>query len=597
MSVTLPELRSWAPTTLESTAADVDAARRQMDESAADLRTAARMLDEGWQGDAATGAVGAVRTQERAGSGLVETLSLVRRALLRASDAIAASQALLVQAEALAAANGLVLTATGVRSLGPEATTSQRRARADVQEMVRFARDSATEADRDAARAVRAALDAAQLTSSEERELVDDIGLHEVPAGRDPRDVALWWASLSPAAQALLIRTEPMLIGNLDGVPFEARIAANEINVRTTLRESGQEIRDLESRIAEIEAQVRAAGEGVSAGSRGYPAPHLLSSLASMRERLVYLEQLREFCRELTSGATTTFDAEGRIVPRSGHQVLVFDPDGGRFAEVVGSIGPTTKDIAVLVGGTGTNLFTMSGDNSQYTRAESFVSSQRVQPPGSLALISYLGGPMPQVVAFDAFDPSYARDQGDALASFVNGIDRQGGVPITVVGHSYGGLVVGAGEVAGMRADRVLHVESAGAGPSVRSVEQYANPETPRYSMTAPGDPIMYAQGAGFGLVHGADPDLLGGVTRLETGVTDHDDRSSALLSGGAAHSGVFNENSTAWRNMLAVMTGGEAMVYTEPAWVDPDPDRLHVEEYRYPFTDPTFVPPTKDVP
>jgi hypothetical protein len=275
---------------------------------------------------------------------------------------------------------------------------------------------------------------------------------------------------------------------------------------------------------------------------------------------------------------------------------VVFDPDGGRFAEVVGSITSRTQNIAVMVGGTGTNLFNMSGPDSQYGRAESFVRAAELEPAGSLAVISYLGGPMPQAVAFDAFDPSYARDQGDELARFVNGIDRSGGAALTVLGHSYGGSVVGAGETAGMRADRILHVESAGAGPSVRSVDQYAYPETPRYSMTAPGDPIMYAQGAGLGLVHGADPDLIEGVTRLETGVTDHAGRAGTLVSGGAAHSGVFDQGSTAWLNMLAVMTGGEAIVYTEPAWVDPDPNALHVEEFRYPFSDPAFKAPTVDV-
>lgn len=141
-----------------------------------------------------------------------------------------------------------------------------------------------------------------------------------------------------------------------------------------------------------------------------------------------------------------------------------------------------------------------------------------------------------------------------------------------------------------MRADRILHVESAGAGPEVTSASDYADPDTPRYSMTAPGDPIVWAQGTSVGpLGHGIDPDNINDVVRLETGLRVHGDPSSGVLHGGDAHSDVFHPTSTAWRNILAVMTGGEAIPLTARGW-------QQGVGVAYPLEDPSYQPPTMDV-
>ncbi|WP_188037349.1 alpha/beta hydrolase [Actinotalea sp. JY-7885] len=249
------------------------------------------------------------------------------------------------------------------------------------------------------------------------------------------------------------------------------------------------------------------------------------------------------------------------------------------------------RGIWSLLGGTGTNETKMPG---QYDRAMTFVEA--AEPRGSLAVITYLGGPMPQSITADAPHSHYALDQAGALRDFVAGVERPEGVPLTVVGHSYGGSVVGAAEAAGMVADRILHVESAGAGPNVFNVQDNADPSTPRYSMTAPGDAIGATQGLQAGpFGHGADPDLLDGVVRLETGRIDADDPNSGIVQGLASHSAVFNRGTTAWENVLAVMTGGEATMYTEPD-MHMSAGRHPVAVPHYPMSDPDFVPPTVQV-
>ena len=114
----------------------------------------------------------------------------------------------------------------------------------------------------------------------------------------------------------------------------------------------------------------------------------------------------------------------------------------------------------------------------------------------------------------------------------------------------------------GLTADRTLYVAAAGAGVGVDDPGDWhnRNPAVQRYSMTAPGDLIQSVQGLPLG-PHGADPDEMPGVTRLDTGYYDD----GRLMAGPAAHSDVLMKPSDAWRNILAVITGGTVTVYRNP--------------------------------
>lgn len=354
------------------------------------------------------------------------------------------------------------------------------------------------------------------------------------PAGPD-RVVAVTaaLAGMSVADRAALVRLHPWFVGNLDGAPFGDRIRANTTAIRAAL--------------------VRARRDG---------------SADAQRAAAGYEELLA-----------------------AGHQVVLFDPEGSRFAEIVGDLATASAGVGVLVGGTGTNL---GNARRQRDRASSFVD----RAGGHLAMITFQGGEMPQTLT-DAASSSYANDVAPQLRDFVAALALETDAPVTVAGHSYGGSVVGAAESAGMVADRILHIASAGAGPGVGSVADYQVPDTPRYSMTAPGDPIAHVQGHELGAWgHGADPDVMPGVTQLETGRVVHADPSSPLLQGIDAHSGVLRQDSTAWRNIYGVLTGGDVMLYGEPRVVEEvwTPGG-YVQQRELPMTDPTYVPPTVDVP
>lgn len=119
-----------------------------------------------------------------------------------------------------------------------------------------------------------------------------------------------------------------------------------------------------------------------------------------------------------------------------------------------------------------------------------------------------MGGDLPDDIVQDAPFADYARDLGPQLAEFSHDvrqeIDHSSAAPnaqTTYLGHSYGGAVVGRAELAGLDADRVLHVESAGMGHDVQSPDDLpdSQDDVDRYSMTAPGDVIGDIQGMQLG--------------------------------------------------------------------------------------------------
>jgi len=248
--------------------------------------------------------------------------------------------------------------------------------------------------------------------------------------------------------------------------------------------------------------------------------------------------------------------ASGQRVDR---QILAFDPARGSLIELNGNLS-TAKSVAVLVPGLNT---TIEGSAANTQTARRFVSATR----GDVATITYLGGPFPRgnpvTGLIEAANPRYALDMAPRLVAFSEDVDRTVDatgrpVPVTYIGHSYGGSIVGTAEALGLTADRTLYVAAAGAGVGVDDPGDWhnRNPDVLRFSMTAPGDFIEAVQGIPGG-PHGADPDEMPGVIHLATG--HYDD--GRLMAGWQAHTDVLNWPSDSWRNILAVITGERARI------------------------------------
>lgn len=361
--------------------------------------------------------------------------------------------------------------------------------------------------------------------------------------------------------QKLLAVLFPSQVGNLSGAPFAARAAANRISIFVAND-------DLARGIAQLQEKMKDA-DGLE---------------KEVLQKLV--DQLGE--------VQATYQS---VIDDGNRQIVMFDASKGAMAELTGDIDAGTTNVGVLVPGTGARPGTFNGD---VDRSSTFVDASG----GSLAMVTWLGGQMPQSVIKDSPWASYSRTLAPSLAEFSHDVRQEiehsqaAGAQLTLAGHSYGGAIVGLAETKGADADRVLHIESAGMGNDVDDPGDLhpTNPNVKRYSMTAPGDPIGDIQGLELGsLGHGADPDTFPDTTRLETGYyADH----KTLIEGGDAHGGVFKLHSDAWDQMYQVFTGGVITTYgahEPPQIYIADPTGYGPGMY---VDNPAYAPPTqKDIP
>lgn len=318
--------------------------------------------------------------------------------------------------------------------------------------------------------------------------------------------------------RVIAVLGEPETTGNLAGLDWGTRIAANAIAVR---RASQRE---------------RLAGRGGTI----------------IIDRLHAMDRLRV---DPVSG-----------VP-SRRRFVAFDPTGpGQMIELVGD--PMAADgLALYVPGTGTNL-EMSHVNTEV--AEHFVAAGE----GRIATLVFLGGDFPQDMWIESGDPVFTLAMAPLLVRF--SLDVQAylatigrgtettepeRLPVTVIGHSFGGAVVGTAETLGMWGDRVMYVASPSAGIDVRSASQWRNraPSVRRYSITVPGDPIELMQiRNGLRYPGASTADIMDGVQRLDSGFFD----TGEVMYGTRGHGGVFDRSSDAFWQMAEVIVGGEVVPF-----------------------------------
>jgi hypothetical protein len=135
----------------------------------------------------------------------------------------------------------------------------------------------------------------------------------------------------------------------------------------------------------------------------------------------------------------------------TGRHFLAFDTAGdGTAAEVVGDL--TTADrIAVLVPGADTRLPDFDRGLGGVARRAPAVQARTVyrqlrsaDPAARVAVVAWLGYDTPSGTGLDAVRESAARAGARALTTFVRGlVTQRPGATVTLVGHSYGAIVVG----------------------------------------------------------------------------------------------------------------------------------------------------------
>jgi pimeloyl-ACP methyl ester carboxylesterase len=406
------------------------------------------------------------------------------------------------------------------------------------------------------------------------------------------------FAAMSPAEQQRLALLYPGVVGNLNGAPLDLRIAANRVQIGVALDdERGRRVDTSRAMAARTDREKWWGEKNNEDMIKGIIADLDDPDSEQYRnnKRIDYYQQL--LYDEVDQPGRTGPRLDEKDNPTGHHQVLYFDPTGdGQIAEMWGTIGPDTRNVAVYVPGTSADLENF-GSNSEKMRRMA-----AMDPSGQTVTIAWMGTNLPDALVANAANNKYAEDGGPKFRDFVWGLDIPPEKRVTAIGHSYGGAVVGVADREGLEVDAVVHLASAGLGRGVETAADYPDgvDGKERYAITSPGDPIGYFQGRDYfenaGLGHGGDPDSTPGVTRLESGrylegeVEDggyaKKEKRGQMLEGGDAHDAASRPGTTAFDNLFGVVTGGEVTPYV------PVP-----ENGPAPYEDPGYNGPTVDIP
>ncbi|MEU4566761.1 alpha/beta hydrolase [Micromonospora sp. NPDC023956] len=253
------------------------------------------------------------------------------------------------------------------------------------------------------------------------------------PPGADPALVRRWWDGLTPAQRRWLVGHEPARVGRLDGVPATARDQANRLLLDDHRERLLARRRELLRRVPPGPAQL--------AGVARLDAT--LAGLATLTDRLA---------------APGTADA-----PRA--YLLGLDPAGdGRAVVALGN--PDRADrVLTYVPGMTADLADADGELGRAARVAARATA--LDPGGETSAVLWLDYDAPDFV-HEAYRARQAEDAAAGLHRFQEGLRlTHEGPPArqTVLGHSYGSLVVGAAaREHGLAADALVFVGSPGVG-------------------------------------------------------------------------------------------------------------------------------------
>ncbi|MFJ6195664.1 alpha/beta hydrolase [Micromonospora sp. NPDC092111] len=275
------------------------------------------------------------------------------------------------------------------------------------------------------------------------------------PAGdAAPAAVRAWWAGLSPAQRRWLVVHEPGWVGRLDGVPAAARDQANRLLLAGRREALLAERRALAGRVPRDRAGLRRVAAALTVLDR------LAGRLASTPPRAYLLG----------------------LDPRGDGRAIVALGNPDRAARVLTYVPGMTTDLADVPGelGRAARVQARCGD---------------LAPGEETAAVLWLDYDAPDFLT-EAAGAAQARDAGPALHRFQEGLRATHEGPAarqTVLGHSYGSLVVGsAARDYGLDADALAFVGAPGVG--VDRAGALGLPADRVWASTAPNDVIRLVE-------------------------------------------------------------------------------------------------------
>ncbi|TDC79107.1 hypothetical protein E1193_19595 [Micromonospora sp. KC606] len=438
------------------------------------LAARAGRLRTGWSGGAASAAGGRLTELRGELVGVLPALVEADQVLAEFAARLHAAKARLAEAVALADRTGVQVDRHGVASAVPAPSRSAGRRWVGPEAGVLRAEPAvATAADvARVAADVRGALALADAADREAAGRLDELAsaarsgwVAPPPPGRPatgspPALVRVWWAGLSPAQRRWLVLHEPARVGRLDGVPAAARDQANRLL------------------LADRRDALSADRRKLSARLPGWPGDR-----AGLRRVEAALAGLDGIAGRLAAGPPRAYllgldeRGDGRAV------VALGNPD--RSAQVLTYVPGMTSDLADAPG--------------ELSRAGRVLDRCAGIAPGEeTAAVLWLDYDAPDFLP-EASSSAQARDAGPGLHRFQEGLRAtHDGPPArqTVLGHSYGSVVVGgAARDHGLAADALVFVGSPGVG--VDRAEALRLPPERVWASTAPDDVIRLVEPPG----------------------------------------------------------------------------------------------------
>ncbi|WP_034267715.1 alpha/beta hydrolase [Actinospica robiniae] len=346
-----------------------------------------------------------------------------------------------------------------------------------------------------------------------------------IPTGADSSETAAWWSAFGKngaAAQVQLIKDQPAAIGALNGLPATVRDKANRILLTGDINHDTQLQSTLTAQQKQVEAEINqlyASGKAVNPLAPNVPSLQLkaltdqLNSietrLASVNGQLPALQMLQQNIN--MSGQPYSF--EGRQVTMPPMYLLGFDTNDAGHAIVACGDPDTAKNVCVYVPGLNTSSNNTHFQYDIQHTQNMTLAADKDSGANDTATIIWLGYNAPQFdVASANFSPDVvSTDDATAavanLTSFINSL-RVTNPHInnyTLLGHSYGSLVVGeTAKASHLPVDNIVLVGSPGT--SANSADQLNIDPSHVWAGTASDDPVARLQwfgpaptSAGFG--------------------------------------------------------------------------------------------------
>jgi hypothetical protein len=526
MGLSYGAVRDWRPEELDTAYQQLNRQIETLTYLNDDLTAAA--IPQGWTGKAA-------RTADKAHSKLVDRMecivaevAAVKRTVGEAAEAVRGIQNSIGLTDHLASSNGYRIGGDGsVVDLGHTPPSPDRdRMKSELKARVKQTLTRAEDVDDQLADIMRKA-DRDRIGSRGANSLTEaasagtdqgGVDLLKPPKNGTPAANSGWWMSLSPKEQGTVLANHPEWIGNRDGIPAGVRDQANR------------------ARLDKIEADLHERYEKAREDYRNRN-PLLRGWLDGVGE----LDELK--------GKLDSIKAVRKAIEPGGTQLLLVDPSGEMLkAAVADGDVDNAKHVAVFTGGLNT---TVDGELVKYGERMHDLKGEAQQHAGyDVATVTWIGYEAPQLgtgpvseMAEDLFGGNAvwrtdsAKEGGEALADFVNGIDtsRPEDPHITAMGHSYGSLTTSYAVRHDTGVDDVIFFGSPGLG--TMDVHDFKVPDGHAYMVESRCDDV-----ADYGWFKG-DPSDIKGLKELEPGAIH-------------GHSEYLTRGSESLRNMGAVVAG-----------------------------------------